>query len=63
MALLAEDLPRNPEPYHTSALLGEAWLIELIVGHPDHICCKLGVGALIFRDLTLELQSQGHHDS
>jgi len=26
-----------PEPYHTSALSGEAWVIELLVGHPDHI--------------------------
>jgi len=26
---------KDPEPYHTSALSGEAWVIELLVGHPD----------------------------
>jgi len=24
-------------PYHTSALTGEAWVLELMMGHPDRI--------------------------
>ena len=31
------------EPYHTSILFGRAWLQELLHGHPERICTKLGV--------------------
>lgn len=53
--LLAQDLPRNPQPYHTSILSDEGWIIELILGHPDHIQCELGMSAYTFRDITMEL--------
>ena len=31
----------NKQPYHTSALTGEAWVQELLAGHPEHICSEL----------------------
>ncbi|KAG2743479.1 hypothetical protein P692DRAFT_201723434, partial [Suillus brevipes Sb2] len=34
---------KDPEPYHTSALSGEAWVIELLTGHPERIRCELGM--------------------
>jgi hypothetical protein len=30
-------------PYHTSALSGEAWVQELLAGHPKHIQNELGL--------------------
>ncbi|PPQ93148.1 hypothetical protein CVT25_003592 [Psilocybe cyanescens] len=36
------------KPYHTSALLGKAWVNELIHGHPDHIFCELGMCLHVF---------------
>ncbi|KAI0759073.1 hypothetical protein C8Q74DRAFT_1221647 [Fomes fomentarius] len=30
-------------PYHTSALSGHAWVLELLNGHPDHIKNELGM--------------------
>ena len=41
--LLLSNIPWNSQPYHTSALSGEAWLIKLILGHPDCIRCELGM--------------------
>ena len=51
---------KDPEPYHTSALTGEAWIIELLVGHPERIQCELGLHAHIFAQLISELQDIGH---
>jgi len=31
------------EPYHTSILTGEGWVMELLAGHTDRIRCELGV--------------------
>ncbi|KAF8062591.1 hypothetical protein FPV67DRAFT_1394380, partial [Lyophyllum atratum] len=31
------------QPYHTSALSGQAWVEELIHGHPDRIFSELGM--------------------
>lgn len=42
-AMLAAEDCADPMPYHTSALTGEAWVLELLNGHPDCIQCKLGV--------------------
>jgi hypothetical protein len=28
---------KDPEPYHTLALSGEAWVMELLSGHPEQI--------------------------
>ena len=57
---LSNNIPRTPQLYHTSALSGEAWLIELILGHPDHICCELGMDVHTFKSVTLELHHHGH---
>ncbi|KAG1799995.1 uncharacterized protein BJ212DRAFT_1287760, partial [Suillus subaureus] len=45
------DSPNDPEPYHTSALTRQEWVIELILGHPDHIRCELGVNIHVFKRL------------
>lgn len=58
--LLAQEIDGAPEPYHTSALTGHAWVLELIAGHPDRIRCELGVSLEVFLALLEELQSFGH---
>ena len=60
MDLLSEQIPKSPQPYHTSSLSGEGWVVELILGHPDHIRCELGMDAHTFKEVTLELHSHGH---
>jgi hypothetical protein len=54
---------KEPEPYHTSALSGEAWVIELLLGHPNRIRCELGMHAHVFAALISELRSLGHKNS
>ncbi|KIJ59832.1 hypothetical protein HYDPIDRAFT_99967, partial [Hydnomerulius pinastri MD-312] len=49
--------------YHTSAFLGEAWVIELLVGHPKHMWCELGMHAPTFVELVSELHNLGHTNS
>jgi hypothetical protein len=44
------------QPYHTSALSGEAWVKELIYGHPDRIRTELGVRLHVFLALCAELR-------
>ncbi|KZP17785.1 hypothetical protein FIBSPDRAFT_746491 [Athelia psychrophila] len=46
--------------YHTLALSGEAWVLELLAGYPDHIRCELGESIKVFHDLVTHLQSLGH---
>jgi hypothetical protein len=46
-------------PYHTSALTGHAWVLELINGHPDRIKCKLGMRHHVFLELVTALQAVG----
>jgi len=55
--------PKDPEPYHTSALFGQDWVLELLAGHAEHICCKLGMHADAFMELISELRIIGHSDS
>ena len=43
------------QPYHTSILSGEGWIMKLLNGHPDHICCELGVSHNVFEELIYEL--------
>jgi hypothetical protein len=62
-AILQDSLPKDPEPYHTSTLSGEEWVIELIVGHPERIRCELGVRADTFQALVTELRTLGHTNS
>ena len=51
------------QPYHTSILSGEAWVQELIHGHPRHIRTELGVQKRIFKELVFALHHIGHRDS
>ena len=48
------------QPYHTSILSGEAWVQELLDGHPKRIRCELGVTKEVFQLLIHELQAMGH---
>ena len=43
--------PTEPKLYHTSILLGQMWVDELLDGHPDRICCKLGLQKGAFHEL------------
>ena len=49
--------------YHTSALTGQAWVLELLNGHPERICCELGVCHEVFYALLNCLCSMGYSDS
>ena len=51
------------EPYHTSILTGEGWVMELLAGHPKHIRCELGVHCPVFLQLIQELWQLGHDRS
>ena len=62
-ALVVAMYPRDPEPYHTSVLSGEAWVIELLIGHPERIHCELGMHAHVFAKLISELHTLGYSDS
>ena len=53
----------EPEPYHTSILTGEGWVLELLTGHPEHIHCELGVHRHVFLELITELCRLGHTNS
>ena len=54
---------KEPEPYHTSILSGEGWVLELLMGHPERICNELRVHANIFNHLISTLRSYGHTNS
>jgi hypothetical protein len=51
------------EPYHTSALSGEAWVLELLCGHPDRIRTELGMSVEVFSNLIQELRGIGYQNS
>jgi hypothetical protein len=51
------------EPYHTSALSGEAWVLELLCGHPNRIRTELGMSIEVFSNLVQELRDIGHQNS
>ena len=51
------------EPYHTSILTGEGWVMELLAGHPKRIRCELGVHRHVFLELIQELRRLGHDRS
>ena len=51
------------QAYHTSALSGEAWVNELIYGHPERICTCLGMRVHAFLALVSELRLHGLSDS
>ena len=49
-------------PYHTSALTGEIWVLELLNGHPEHIRSELGVHKHVFWQIIKDLHQSGHQD-
>lgn len=51
--------PRRPIPYHTSALTGAQWVMELLTGHPNRIHTELGVSHLVFEELLQEMAAMG----
>jgi hypothetical protein len=51
------------EPYHTSALSGADWVMELLSGHPERIRCELGVHLHVFDALVSELREMGCDNS
>ena len=51
------------QPYHTSILSGQAWVEELLHGHPRRIRTELGVHKHVFRELIFMLHHMGHGDS
>lgn len=57
--MFAFDPVRAREPYHTSALSGAAWVMELLLGHKKRIRTELGVSKEVFSKLIEELQSMG----
>ena len=50
-------------PYHTSALSGYQWVLELLTGHPERIRTELGVHKDVFWKLITDLRSLGITDS
>lgn len=51
------------QPYHTSALSGNAWVQELLHGHPDHIRNELGMRLHAFLAFVGELRQNGLNDT
>lgn len=51
------------EPYHTSALSGEAWVLELLCGHPNRIRTELGMSVKVFSSLVQDLHDIGYQNS
>lgn len=45
------------QPYHTSALTGQAWVKELIEGHYDRIWSELGMRVHVFLTFVHELRT------
>ena len=58
--LLISTVAAEPIPYHTSILTGQAWMIELLNGHPDRIRLCLGVKHDVFDALIGTLKQHGH---
>jgi hypothetical protein len=51
------------QQYHTSILTGEAWVMELLSGHPERMRTALGVNLEVFSALISELQAAGYGNS
>lgn len=50
-------------PHHTSVLTGEAWVLELLNGHPDRIHDSLGVKVEVFEAIVVVLVEHGFQRS
>lgn len=55
--------PSEPEPYHTSILTGQGWVMELMAGHPERIRTELGLHRHAFLELIDELRGLGYDKS
>jgi hypothetical protein len=53
----------DKQEYHTSALSGHGWVMELLNGHPDRIRCELGVSHHVFDLLLSNLRRMDYKDS
>jgi hypothetical protein len=53
--ILQMESAKTRQPYHTSILTGEGWVMELLSGHPNRIRCKLRVSHDVFLELICEL--------
>jgi hypothetical protein len=51
------------EPYHTSILPREGWVLKLLAGHPNQIRSELGVSHEVFATLISALQERGYRNS
>ena len=51
------------QPWHTSMLTGQMWVIELLAGHLECIHTELGVHRHVFYAIIDELCELGHTDS
>src|ERR1700678_1185428 len=63
VSILEATYTQQPEPYHTSILTGQAWVLELLTGHPERIRCELGVHRHVFIALISELREMGLQNS
>lgn len=58
-AVLYQDPQYWSQPYHTSALSGQAWVNELVNGHPDRIFTELGMRLHVFTAFCANLSLFG----
>lgn len=63
MELFDTDPPPTRLAYHTSALTGAQWVMELITGHPRRIRTELGVSHFVFEQLLQEMSAMGRGPS
>lgn len=62
-AKLYDDPAYWAQTYHDSALTGQAWVDELIKGHPNRILTELGVRLHVLMCLLAKLVELGYTDS
>ena len=51
------------QPWHTSMLTGQMWVLELLAGHPECIHTQLEIHSHVFYAIIDELHSLGYTDS
>ena len=56
-------LTYNKMAYHTPALTGEMWVLELLNGHPECIWNELGIHKHVFWNIIKDLHLFSHQDS
>jgi len=54
---------KDSTPYHKSILSSQWWVLKLITGHPNHICCDPRVRKKVFLQLLTELCQADYQDS